>query len=356
MEHINLPFDPWGHDTTHASSLTHVDLTGTNTCDLFLDLFQLPTLPDFGWELPKIGGEPLVQTFFEGPQKCKCCINWVEKPPKEIPIESQDKYQQAAIRVYKRKDHHGHDANGPKPSVVGGLTTTITISYIEIQSPIIRQKISPIFAEGGLEILDTETIKIFRPFKELYFAHSKITDILKDQADDTKEKKHMQVLVDVMGEIFSEVMPEVSALHVEKKITYRYLWTLFPKGIIAYSHQDDEDQLYEVLSMNGDSVECRCLRSDGTTIGWHKTSISNSFFTGIRKISSLEVYPIGFHTDKGMETRLAKRGLRVLGYQDIVHCQYRKLSSSQFSSTAYVSNVFLTLSKYQTKKNSRREW
>lgn len=95
------------------------------------------------------------------------------------------KYEKAAIRIYKCKDHYGHDANGPKPSVVGGLTA-IRISYIEIQSPIIRREIS-------------------RPFKELYLAHGRIPDILKRQEPGTKEKEHMQVLVDVLEEIFAEV-------------------------------------------------------------------------------------------------------------------------------------------------------
>jgi len=109
--------------------------------------------------------------------------------------------------------------------VVGGLTA-ITISYIEIQSPIIRHKVGPILTEGGLETLSTETIKISRPFKELYFARGRILDILKRQESGTKEKEHMQVLVDVLEEIFAEVMPEVSSLHAEKKIAFNYLRTI----------------------------------------------------------------------------------------------------------------------------------
>lgn len=114
------------------------------------------------------------------------------------------KYEKAAIRIYKCKDHYGHDANGPKPSVVGGLTA-IRISYIEIQSPIIRREVGSILTEGRLETLSTETIKISRPFKELYLAHGRIPDILKRQEPGTKEKEHMQVLVDVLEEIFAEV-------------------------------------------------------------------------------------------------------------------------------------------------------
>ena len=120
--------------------------------------------------------------------------------------------------------------------MVGGLTA-ITISYIEIQSPIIRHEVGPIPTEGGLETLSTETIKISRPFKGLYFAHGRILDVLKRQEPGTKEKEHMQVLVDVLEEIFAEVMPEISSLSAEKKITFNYLWTIFPKNIIIFSNK-----------------------------------------------------------------------------------------------------------------------
>jgi hypothetical protein len=66
-------------------------------------------------------------------------------------------------------------------------------------------------------------------------------------------------------------------------------------------------------------------------------------FTGIQKISSLPVYPIGFHTDEGLEERLVARGRKVLEYQDIVHYDYQELSSSRFSGKIYV-RTFLHLS------------
>jgi hypothetical protein len=316
-----------GHSVTWANDLMHTGLgTDATSLDLFLDPFTLPTVPLLDWTLPEIGDEPLVQTFFEGPKKCNCCVNWVEKPPKEIPIDSQEKYQKAAIRVYKCKDHHVHDANGPKPTVVGGLTTSTMITSIEIQSPIIRREISPILAQGGRDTLETETIKIQSPFMELYFAHNKINDILKNQADGTKEQEHMRVMVDVMDEIFSDMIPEVSSLHKEKKITQKFLWTLFPKGITVYSRSGGEiDRLFEVVSVQPNFIECRFVDSDGKRFGWRKKvfNFTYKFLTGIEKISSLDVYPVGFHEDKGLEKTLARRGLRVLEYQDVVHCQYR---------------------------------
>jgi hypothetical protein len=322
----------WGHD---GSALMPLDTDPFGTSYYDMNLFSCPELPLVGFELPQMGDEPLVQTFFEGPKKCNCCTNWVERQPVEIPKQAQEKYQKAAIRIYKCKDHHGHDANGPKPSVMGGLTA-VTFSYIEIQSPIIRREIGRILAEYGLETLSTETIKISQPFKELYFAHRGILGILKKQEPGTKEEEHIQVLVDVLEEIFAEMMPEVSSLHTEKKISFKYLWTIFPKNIIVYSNQDGQDRLYEVVTMLETSVECRYVEFDGLTFGWSTTEIPIHPFVGIQKISNLPVYPVGFHIDKGLEERLVIRGSKVLEYQDIVHCDYHEISSSQFSGTICV--------------------
>lgn len=95
--------------------------------------------------------------------------------------------------------------------------------------------------------------------------------------------------------------------------------------------------------MEGGSAKCRYVGFNGMTFGWSTTTILIKGFTGIRKISSLPVYPIGFHTDEGLEERLVARGRKVLEYQDIVHCDYQGLSSSRFSGKIYV-RTFLHLS------------
>ncbi len=81
--------------------------------------------------------------------------------------------------------------------------------------------------------------------------------------------------------------------------------------------------MFEVVSVSGRLVTCRFLDSDGTTFGWREKKINVIHFNGIKKISSLEVYPVGFHKDKELEKTLAGRGLRVLEYQNVVQRQYR---------------------------------
>jgi len=113
--------------------------------DYSLDIFGTPQIPHFDFDQRVLGGQSAVQYFYEGPKKCKCCINWVEKEPVEIPQAAKDKYDSAAIHVYKAKDHDKNSA------VFGGVTATHYQS-IQIQSQIISDLIRPILVSDFLSI------------------------------------------------------------------------------------------------------------------------------------------------------------------------------------------------------------
>lgn len=89
--------------------------------------FKLSPIPGLERKERIVGGDALVQTFYEGPKKCECCINWVEREPKEVPEIVKDRYDKAAIQVFKSEDHRSPSAR------LGGLAPMKT-RYIEIQS------------------------------------------------------------------------------------------------------------------------------------------------------------------------------------------------------------------------------
>ncbi|KAL8981223.1 MAG: hypothetical protein Q9205_003927 [Flavoplaca limonia] len=82
-------------------------------------MFNMPEAPQVEVEEKDRGGDALVQTFYEGPPKCMCCTNWVEKPPPRIPEATQDR------------------------------TLAQRIEQIEIQSPVIIRAIQPLLTELG---------------------------------------------------------------------------------------------------------------------------------------------------------------------------------------------------------------
>lgn len=230
-----------------------------------------------------------VQTFFEGPPTCKCCKNWVEKEPAEIPPEVKKKYTGAAIILYKCKDH------------------TSNVETVDIQSPVIRKLIQPLLAELGYHY--TQDVMAFNaPFKELFFCHSNIVEQFKQLEDDGEEKPHLELLVDCMKSLFSDLAPKIKSFQSKGMIDADNLWALFPKGIIVYSRSQDHDCAFEVVQLNRWRLVCRSVVFDGSTFGWVKTKFTIKEFIGTRKINELEAYPFSFHPEQNtLEDKMVKR-------------------------------------------------
>lgn len=285
-----------------------------------LEAITVPVVPQVAeLEHRLLSQQTLVQTFYEGPKKPKDkegTINWVEKEPIQIPEAVQNRYNKAAIRIYKQKDHTAE-------KTFGGVTAMI-VDSIQIQSPLIIDAIESILAEVGLRPADKSKVTIKRPFKELYFAYPSILDLAQRRDSHTDLGSHLRVLLNVTDELLSEMSQAIAALHAMKEISYEYLWTIFPKDIIVYSRVDGQDRLYQVVEINrhSGSIACQCVRFDGTVFGMARTHLYISHFTGARAIADLSVYPLGFHPDPNLEKRLAERGRQVLDFQDVCYREY----------------------------------
>lgn len=196
------------------------------------------------------------------------------------------------------------------------------IDFIQIQSLLIIDAIEPILAEVGLRPADKSKVKIKSPFKELYFAYPSILALAHQQHLHTDLKSQLSVLLKVMDELLSDMSLAISALQTKKKISFEYLWTIFPKDIIVYSRVDDQDRLYQVVQSYSGSVLCRYVQFDGSIFGMSRQWLYISSFDGARSISDLSVYPIGFHPDPNLEKRLAERGRQTLDFQGICYREY----------------------------------
>jgi hypothetical protein len=298
-------------------------------------LSTLPQIPVVEMEDRILGVNPLVQTFYEGPKKCDCCANWVEKPPTQMPEVAKDRYDQASVKVYKKKDHKSSS------STMGGLVS-LKDETVEIQSQEIADLIRPILAEVGRLAPEKDKITFEFPFRDLYFAHPKILQLSRKYHAGSNERQHLDVLVEVMEGLFSKTSAEVKDLLARKTISYKYLWTLFPKGIIVYGREDGMDRLYEVIDVEHHSppkdktrggylkVKCQYFIFDGINFCTGERYWLISDFLDVRHISRLLVYPVGYHSDPKLEKRLAERGKRVLDFQDIVHCEYDGVAEAAY--------------------------
>ena len=294
-----------------------------------LQAITVPVVPQVAeLEHRVLSQDTLVKTFYEGPKKSKDpkddTINWVEKEPIQVPEAVEDRYNKAAIRIYKKKDRSAE-------KTFGGVTA-MRVEFIKIQSLLLVTAIESILVDVGLRPADKSNVTIDRPFKELYFAYTSISALAQRQHPHTDLGSHLNVLLVVMDELLSEMSQAISELQTRKEISYEYLWTLFPKDIIVYSRVDDHDRLYQVTQINRRPglITCQFVRFDGTIFGTSSTTLYIDDFTGARPISELSVYPIGFHPDANLEKRLAERGRQVLDFQDICYREYSGVGEAEW--------------------------
>ena len=296
-----------------------------------LQAITIPVVPQVAEvEHRVLSQDTLVQTFYEGPKKYndkdRDTINWVEKEPVQVPEAVKDRYDQAAIRIYKKKDRTAE-------KTFGGVTAT-KVDFIQIQSLLIVDAIETILADVGLRPADKSKVRINRPFKELYFAYPSISALAQQQHPHTDLEIHLNVLLKVMDELLSEMSQAIFVLQTKKQISYEYLWTIFPKDIIVYSRVDGQDRLYQVVEIThcSGSVACQYVRFDGTIFGMARTTLHIRYFQGAWSISDLSFYLIGFHPDPNLEKRLAERGRQVLDFQDICYREYSGVGKAEWYS------------------------
>lgn len=107
-----------------------------------------------------------------------------------------EQYVSAAIIIYRSKDHAVNE------KTIDGLTA-LRIVAISLQSPYIILVIIPLMDDIGMSVHSKDVVVYQAPFKELYFTHTKILDLARRKDHDSNEGQRLEVLVNVMNELFA---------------------------------------------------------------------------------------------------------------------------------------------------------
>jgi hypothetical protein len=287
------------------------------------------------------GKEAIIKTFYEGPSSsgCRCCINWVENKPPELSKAIAKSYDEAAIHLYKVKDHSSDY------SIFAHLPRALKFHSLDIQSPFILAAIKPILEDSGTLLTDNQTAKFFAPFHELYHVHDKIVQLQQQYDVQDMTKEHLELLVKLMDELFGVTAAEVNGLLEKKLICFDHVWTIFPRGITVYWNDSGHDRLYQVASISLIpatfdkprvwQITCQYVKFDGTDFGLCTAKFRIDDFKGNQRISSLLVYPLGFHEDPDLEARVTERGKRMLDFQEMSYYEYDGIATDGKSYEKY---------------------
>ncbi|KAF2419775.1 ATPase [Tothia fuscella] len=217
--------------------------------------------------------------------------------------------------------------------VVGG-SFALKFHMLEIQSPVLVSALKDIVKKEDVHLEATETATFKHPFRPLWFCTEQILALQKTTAEGTTLRIHLNLLVQLLGQIFGGMRQHLKHLQTSGLASFKLLWTYYPKDSIIYSPDKDCERLYKVVDTEikvckGNPVlfiNVKEISFDGDSFIWKQDVLAIPSFEGNRPITELEHYPLSLHPDpEDVKTRLIARGKKVLDYQGLTYCGYSGL-------------------------------
>ncbi|KAL2061152.1 hypothetical protein VTL71DRAFT_7425 [Oculimacula yallundae] len=267
------------------------------------------------------GKSTSVKVFYEGKRSNGSQFNWVETPPKQLPEKIAKANNRVAIKIFKIKDHE-------QPTIMG--KTPLKIHSIEVQSSILVAALKDILKPQGMHLETSEPAKFQEPFKPLFFTYDKIVALYDQTKANGLLKEHLNLLIQVMDEMFGSFMEHLKNLNASGLISYKLAWTYFPKHTMIFYGTKDCERICRVIATNyvchpepALNISCQELAFDGESFEWTPLQVQLSPFAGNCPVTKLACYPISFHENpQTVKDRLTARAKKVLGYQELTYCDY----------------------------------
>ena len=171
---------------------------------------------------------------------------------------------------------------------------------------------------------------------------------LEDDADDKGRKeakilntkaKHLRIMVKYLDKDFAETKKTLYPLLESGMITFDLLWALYKPNSIAYSAtygDQEQPRAYKIDFATKEShfmrgqwytVEGRYLEYDGKTFGMGTTHSEISSFQGVRKITSLDCYPLQYHKNsEKLKLQLIERGKHFVSLQGMNYRHHKGMA------------------------------
>jgi hypothetical protein len=155
----------------------------------------------------------------------------------------------------------------------------------------------------------------------------------------TNKAKHLRVMVKYLDKDFAETKKNLYPLLENGMITFDLLWALYKPNSIAYSAtygDQEEPRAFKIDFATKEShfmrgqwytVEGRYLEYDGKTFGMGTTHSEIASFQGVRKITSLDCYPLQYHKEsEKLKAQLIERGKHFVSLQGMNYRHHKGMA------------------------------
>ncbi|KAB2575726.1 putative 26S protease regulatory subunit-like protein [Lasiodiplodia theobromae] len=253
------------------------------------------------------GQQSTIKTLYEGPQKCNCCINWVETPPDDLSpdIEKHAESKKHALLVRMKKDHDSD-------------TKSMTLHSIVVQSPRLKVLLGKVFEHFGGITTDLERLVFKAPFQPFFYQWEQLKEAVQRE-EDPLTKEHGKLLRKILQAELRDVIALSRDYARYGVIDFANLWTIFKPGIDVFFPSGGHESIHRLVGSSmkcaGDTVsfqlDIRSIDFDGSGFGYKTSSAVIPFFEGTTAVTSLDAYPAHLHPNIGeLRQRLHRRGER----------------------------------------------
>ncbi|KAI8267124.1 Fidgetin-like protein 1 [Colletotrichum sp. SAR11_239] len=241
---------------------------------------------------------------------------WSEEYPDNIAEAAEnEETMQCAILVRKKK------STDPRRS--------LEIHSIVIQSPLIKEVLSEVFAGYPDCNLELERTEIDAPFGPFVHRWDGFTSALEDKKLGEETRQHLQLLNDAIAPEVTDIINKVKDYKKNNVVDFKYLWAIFEPGCTVftteYGHQMAacfETSTY-IETQNGKQLLlwCKSINWEKSDFGWESKRLTIKEFKNTIPISSLPVFPLKNHKGHAIiEQNLIQRGKL---FESLCGLQYR---------------------------------
>jgi hypothetical protein len=299
---------------------------------------------------------PAVRNLYEGPSKCKCCINWVETAP-EVP-EAKVTPPGTVVTVRYNQDHDAEKA--------------LALHSLLVHTKPAKDALRRVFRGlPDIVIADSSDFVLKRPFEPVFHRWAVLTtmakaEIVKDDEDDEDDEaqeddeqvQHLRVVYDILSAELGDFFKEVNDLLADRCVTYKLLWTLFRPGeIVVGTNAHGDPQAATVISTKYQSGEkpCflvygKCIDSSGVAFGYCRLGMELEPFQGPRLIETLNPKPLSYFPDpERLRNTLVERGRRFAQLTGQLYMAY-KGTERVVRDGKFMAREVLFISQFRSKR------
>lgn len=276
--------------------------------------FEVAASADADQVAPPATAEKLVEegmsceakSLYEGPRKCECCINWVDKTAEEVEeakVLTTKVHGDAAVLTRQRNGHGGEDP--------------FMLHSVVIQSPLLKRTLQKVLKDYPGVSPELDEVEFEAPFEPLFHRWDDLLEAGRNETS-TEARKHNKILQEVLEPEFEKAINTLRECRLHGVIKFDSLWAIFKPGDLIYGTVDGRECVmklreaeYVQTLVGGLILELQCenVDFDGANFGYGSGLVQIEKFRGTANTKDLPAMPLDLVPDKlDVKERLIARG------------------------------------------------